>query len=151
MAKNVYDPTDFAAREAAIRKAKGNPNKNIHHKKNGSNYGGVSAAKKTAERKQEDKQPPLPRGVKIVQWVLIAVLVVVMILYYAVFPGNQTFSYISAALLGLTCCFLAYINHTYRKRKGTFYKVLTAILVILGMVYAAMGLMGLVSLLNGRG
>ena len=150
MAKNVYDPTDYAAREAAIRKAKGNPNKNIHHKKNGSNYGGVSAAKTPAAagRSTAEKQPPLPRGVAIAQWTLVAVLAVVLILYYAVFPESLLMSYVCAVLMGGTCCFLAHVNHTYRRRKGAFYKVLSVVLVVLGVVYAAMGLMGLVSYLG---
>ena len=149
MAKKAYDPNDFAAREAAIRKAKGNPNKNVHHKKNGSNYGGVSAAKKPAAKQGgAEKQPPLPRGIVIVQWTLVAVVVVVLILFYGVFPESLLMSYICALLMGGTCCFLAYVNRTYRQRKGTFYKVLSVILVVLGVVYAAMGLMGLVSYLG---
>ncbi|MBO4853575.1 MAG: hypothetical protein J5482_00310 [Oscillospiraceae bacterium] len=151
MAKKVYDPNDYAARQAAIRKARGNPNKNVHRKKNGSNYGGVNAVKRDAARQQETKQPPMPRGVRIAQWVLIGVLAVLMILYYAVFPGNLTFSYVCALLLGGTCCFLAYVNRTYRKREGAFFKILTVVLAFLGIVYAIIGLLGLVALLRGQG
>ena len=48
MAKNStpYDP--YRSQQEAIRKAKGNPNKNIHHKKNNSNYGGGDYQKEKA-------------------------------------------------------------------------------------------------------
>lgn len=151
MAKKVYDPNDYAARMEAIRKARGNPNKNIHHKKNGSNYGGVNAVKRDAARQQENKQPSAPRGIRIAQWVLIGVLAVILILYYAVFSDNLLFSYVCSLLLGGTCCFLAYVNHTYRKREGMFFKVLTVVLALLGAIYAIIGLMGLVALLRSQG
>ena len=150
MAKKVYDPNNYAARMEAIRKARGNPNKNIHHKKNGSNYGGVNAVnKRDAAKKEENKQPPLPRGIMIAQWVLILTAAVSMILYYAAFSDNLLFSYVCALVLGVTCCFLGYVNRTYRKREGRFFKVLTVVLVLLGVVYAIIGLTGLVALLRG--
>ena len=45
MAKNNYrmNVNQYANQEDNIRKAKGNPNKNIHHKKKNSNYGGYTA------------------------------------------------------------------------------------------------------------
>ena len=55
MAKNSYkaNVNQYANQEEAIRKAKGNPNKNIHSKKKNSNYGGYTTgaymAKKVAE------------------------------------------------------------------------------------------------------
>ena len=82
---------------------------------------------------------------------VIAAAAVAMILYYAVFPDNLLFSYGCALLLGITCCFLGYVNHTYRKREGRFFKVLTVVLVLLGVVYAIIGLMGLVALLRAQG
>mgnify|MGYP003183648589 CR=1 FL=1 len=44
MAKNSYkaNVNQYANQEEAIRKAKGNPNKNIHSKKKNSNYGGYT-------------------------------------------------------------------------------------------------------------
>ena len=36
--------------EEAIRKAKGNPNKNVHHKKKNSNYGGYTAGNYMAQK-----------------------------------------------------------------------------------------------------
>ena len=49
MAKNStpYDP--YRSQQEAIRKAKGDPNKNIHHKKNNSNYGGGDYQKEKAD------------------------------------------------------------------------------------------------------
>ena len=53
MAKNStpYDP--YRSQQEAIRKAKGNPNKNIHHKKNNSNYGGGDYQKEKAALKSQ--------------------------------------------------------------------------------------------------
>ena len=48
MAKS-YNPNNMDQRQAEIRKAKGNPNKNIHHKKKNSNYRGYAAAQHAAE------------------------------------------------------------------------------------------------------
>lgn len=47
MAKNSYkaNVNQYANQEEAIRKAKGNPNKNIHSKKKNSNYGGTPPAR----------------------------------------------------------------------------------------------------------
>ena len=42
MAKK-YAPNNYDQQQANIRKAKGNPNKNVHQKKNGSNYKGYAA------------------------------------------------------------------------------------------------------------
>ena len=56
MAKNSYkaNVNQYANQEEAIRKAKGNPNKNIHSKKKNSNYGGYTTgaymAQKVAEK-----------------------------------------------------------------------------------------------------
>ena len=43
MAKNNYrmNVNQYANQEDNIRKAKGNPNKNIHHKKKNQEYGGI--------------------------------------------------------------------------------------------------------------
>ena len=64
MAKNkVYSQINqYANREEEIRKAKGNPNKNVHHKKKNSNYGGYSTsagsymAQKLAERGKQQQR-----------------------------------------------------------------------------------------------
>lgn len=52
MAKNSYKANEnqYANQEEAIRKAKGNPNKNIHSKKKNSNYGGYTTGAYMARR-----------------------------------------------------------------------------------------------------
>ena len=150
MAKNTYDPTDLARRDAAIRKAKGNPNKNVHRKKNNSNYGGGDAlAKKTAAREAQaakSKQPPLPRGTKIALWSLIGALLAVVVLNYAVFRDNAVMQHVMLLLVGLLCCMLAYINYFVRKLRG-IHTVLAAVLAVMGAVYALSSAAALLELL----
>lgn len=52
MAKNSYkaNVNQYANQEEAIRKAKGNPNKNIHSKKKNSNYGGYTTGAYMAQK-----------------------------------------------------------------------------------------------------
>ena len=66
MAKNSYkaNVNQYANQEEAIRKAKGNPNKNIHSKKKNSNYGGYTTgaymAQKVAEKVNQQEKVKLP-------------------------------------------------------------------------------------------
>ena len=64
MAKNStpYDP--YRSQQEAIRKAKGNPNKNIHHKKNNSNYGGGDYQKEKAALKSQATEKVKLRAVR---------------------------------------------------------------------------------------
>ena len=53
MAKNsqIYSANNpYGNRDEEIRKAKGNPNKNIHAKKKNSNYGGYNAPRRRPTR-----------------------------------------------------------------------------------------------------
>ena len=52
MAKNNYkmNVNQYANQEESIRKAKGNPNKNVHHKKKNSNYGGSATGAYMAQK-----------------------------------------------------------------------------------------------------
>ena len=53
MAKNsqIYSANNpYGNRDEEIRKAKGNPNKNIHAKKKNSNYGGYNGAAEKAHK-----------------------------------------------------------------------------------------------------
>ena len=77
MAKNSYkaNVNQYANQEEAIRKAKGNPNKNRHHKKNNSNYGGGDYQKeKAALKSQATERVKLPLWLKITLGVLFGVL-----------------------------------------------------------------------------
>ncbi len=158
MAKNTYkgyNPADFTQQQENIRKAKGNPNKNIHHKKNGSNYGGyASAAKKKAER----VAPPERKRESIfemnrTQWIIFAVLlataVVGVILSNTALKGSSVALYLPAVLMGLPCIFLAYVGFTNRDRKRTTFQTILLVLLALCGLYAIFGLMGLLGLLQG--
>ncbi len=62
MAKNNAPKDAYTRQQEAIRKAKGNPNKNIHHKKNNSNYGGgdYQKRKKPLRRQKARKSQAAP-------------------------------------------------------------------------------------------
>ena len=97
MAKNSYkaNVNQYANQEEAIRKAKGNPNKNIHSKKKNSNYGGYTTGAYMAHKVAETvgKQ----ERVKRVVWdatLLGAAFAVVWILLFQLFP-HQIFSIFS--------------------------------------------------------
>ncbi len=157
MAKNTYkgyNPADFTQQQENIRKAKGNPNKNIHHKKNGSNYGGyASAAKKKAER----VAPPERKRESIfdmnrTQWIVFAVLIVAaavgVILSNTALKDTAPARYLPSVAMGVPCCFLAYVGFTNRDKKHT--AIQTVLLVVLALcgLYALLGLMGLIGLLG---
>ena len=63
MAKNNVPMDSYTRQQEAIRKAKGNPNKNIHHKKNNSNYGGGDYQRaKAAQAAKSPKESSCPCG-----------------------------------------------------------------------------------------
>ena len=150
-----YNPADFTQQQENIRKAKGNPNKNVHRKKNGSNYGGYAAAsQKEAERKAQSEKKresifDMNRTQGIIFGVLIVLAVVGMILTYTVLKDSPAAPYIPSVLLGVVSLFLAYIGYTNRaKRKTTFQTVLMVVLTILGVVYLLTGVISLLNLLG---
>ena len=64
MAKNKaqVNVNHYANQEEAIRKAKGNPNKNVHHKKKNSNYGGYTAGRRSWTRPPSRSGYSSPHG-----------------------------------------------------------------------------------------
>lgn len=157
MAKNNgYDPTDFARQQENIRKAKGNPNKNIHQKKKNSNYGGVQRTPKASERMDTQRKrresiftmPPATWGVFLG---LLAVMIVLMILSSTTYQGNRLVSFLSSLVTGGTCCVLAYNAYRNKKRgveATSFQTVLMILLAVMGVLYAAVGLMGLLGIVQ---
>lgn len=154
MAKNkVYSQINqYANREEEIRKAKGNPNKNNHAKKKNSNYGGYSTsagsymAQKLAERgkQQERVKRPVAEHTLIV---LFAAIAVTLILRFTVYKENQLMNYISSLLLGVTCLVLFYTRRfKHTKKDSTFYTLVTVLLTVMGIVYTAMGLIGILTM-----
>ena len=122
MAKNsqIYSANNpYGNRDEEIRKAKGNPNKNIHAKKKNSNYGGYNGAAEKAHKAAEEKSTlnKLPTWMKVTLIVDIVVIVVLLILRLGVLKNNAPLSYITTLFLGLTCAFLAYMrNYQYKEK-----------------------------------
>ena len=104
--KNNYDP--YRSQQEAIRKAKGNPNKNQHHKKNNSNYGARDYLKEKADIKASQKERErvkLPLWLKICLGLLFALLLTSLILRLTVYKETPSplLDSVSSLLLGLTC------------------------------------------------
>ena len=155
MAKNkVYSQINqYANREEEIRKAKGNPNKNNHAKKKNSNYGGYRTsagsymAQKLAERGKQQERVKLPMWLNITLIVLFAAIAVTLILRFTVYKENQLMNYISSLLLGVTCLVLFYTRRfKHTKKDSTFYTLVTVLLTVMGIVYTAMGLIGILTM-----
>ena len=157
MAKNkVYSQVNqYANREEEIRKAKGNPNKNNHSKKKNSNYGGYSTgsgagaymAQKLAEKGRQQERVKLPMWLNITLIVLFAAIAVTLILRFTVYKENQLMNYISSLLLGITCLVLFYTRRfKHTKKDSTFYTLVTVLLTVMGIVYTAMGLIGILTM-----
>ena len=123
--KEPYDMTNSYARmERDKRKAIGNPNKNVHHKKNGSNYqkDTGSMVRSTSARQEPEKMSTTMK-------VLIGVVFVV--------------------LVGAVCGLMYNVRKRYpgkRKVGGTMDTVISALLILFCVVYVGMGAMALVAM-----
>ena len=156
MAKNkVYSQVNqYANREEEIRKAKGNPNKNNHAKKKNSNYGGYTGsgtgaymAQKLAEKGRQQERVKLPMWLNITLIALFAAIAVTLVLRFTVYKENQLMNYISSLLLGVTCLVLFYTRRfKHTKKESTFYTLVTVLLTVMGIVYTAMGLIGILTM-----
>jgi len=146
MAKKEYNPS--AEREAQIRKAKGNPNKNVHAKKSGSNYGGYAAAERKIAQKQARKEKvPLPTWMIVVLAVLFVCLLAALILRTTVLKDVLWMTHATSVLLGAVCAFLFYTRRWRSERQpdmvdGT-YKFIQIALCVFAILYGGMGIMGL--------
>ena len=153
MAKNkVYSQVNqYANREEEIRKAKGNPNKNNHAKKKNSNYGGYTAGRYMADKltgkAAQQERVKLPMWLNITLIVLFAAIAVTLILRFTVYKENQLMNYISSLLPGITCLVLFYTRRfKHTKKDSTFYTLVTVLLTVMGIVYTAMGLIGILTM-----
>ena len=156
MAKNkVYSQVNqYANREEEIRKAKGNPNKNNHSKNKNSNYGGYTGsgagaymAQKLVERGKQQERVKLPMWLNITLIVLFAAIAVTLVLRFTVYKDSQLMNYISSLLLGITCLVLFYTRRfKHTKKDSTFYTLVTVLLTVMGIVYTAMGLIGILTM-----
>ena len=150
MAKNSYKATvnQYANQEEAIRKAKGNPNKNIHSKKKNSNYGGYTTgaymAHKVAETVGKQERVKLPTWLNVTQGVEFAAVMAVLILRLTAFKESALMTHLSSVLLGVTCGTLFYIRkYKNTKKTGALYSIITIVLVVMCLLYTTFGLLGL--------
>lgn len=150
MAKNSYKATvnQYANQEEAIRKAKGNPNKNIHSKKKNSNYGGYTTgaymAHKVAETVGKQERVKLPTWLNVTLGVEFAAVMAVLILRLTAFKESALMTHLSSVLLGVTCGTLFYIRkYKNTKKTGALYSVITIVLVVMCLLYTTFGLLGL--------
>lgn len=155
MAKKSVQATvnQYANKQEEIRKAKGNPNKNVHAKKNGSNYGGTYSpghymADKISQKVAKQERVALPKELKTVMTIVVLVLVLLLILRMTVFKDNMAVTYATTLLLGLTCGGLYYIRKHYHKDKSGLYNILQIILLVFGVLYTVMGVVGFLNLLG---
>ena len=150
MAKNSYKATvnQYANQEEAIRKAKGNPNKNIHSKKKNSNYGGYTTgaymAHKVAETVGKQERVKLPMWLNVTLGMEFAAVMAVLILRLTAFKESALMTHLSSVLLGVTCGTLFYIRkYKNTKKTGALYSIITIVLVVMCLLYTTFGLLGL--------
>ncbi len=149
MAKN-YDPNNFDQRQAEIRKAKGNPNKNVHHKKNNSNYKGYVAAKQEAEaaaKNGRDNRARQPLWVSLTMVGVFVVLIVIVILMNGALKDNIVFGQASMLIIGVCCGIIAYLNRYGQRPDSKLQKVIGVVLTIMAVLYIFMGAFGLMQVL----
>ena len=150
MAKNSYkaNVNQYANQEETIRKAKGNPNKNIHSKKKNSNYGGYTTgaymAHKVAETVGKQERVKLPTWLNVTLGVEFAAVMAVLILRLTAFKESALMTHLSSVLLGVTCGTLFYIRkYKNTKKTGALYSIITIVLVVMCLLYTTFGLLGL--------
>ena len=148
MSKNSYRPgvNQYANQEEARRKARGNPNKNVHQKKKNSNYAGYAGnpvTQKIIEKANQQERVKLPTWLNIWLAVLFAAIIGVLILRLAVYKDSILLS----SLLGIACLSLFYIRRfKHTKKESPVYKIITVVLTVCGVIYTFMGAVGLLSL-----
>ena len=152
MAKKNENASMYVNTKEAIRKAKGNPNKNVHAKKNGSNYGGYSAekAEKVTKPSETGNRMNLPKSWKIA---LIADLIVIMaliIMRATPLKDNHVLGYVTTLVLGLSCGGFFCYRKIYRKAadRDTWFNVIQVILFLVAAFYIFMSIMGFLNLLG---
>lgn len=135
----------------ARRKAIGNPNKNKHHKKNGSNYHPDRPAAQpiTSPRTpQQQAWANLPSWAKVLFFVMLFVLILVLILRVAVFPESLLMSHIASLALGLACVGLFFMRRQTGSKSGTPANIFNLVLIGMGLLYLYLGAAGLYTLLT---
>ena len=149
MAKKTENASMYVNTKEAIRKARGNPNKNVHAKKNGSNYGGYSAEKpeKQTETSRRQKLPKNWRTALIADLIVIMVLI---ILRATPLKDNHILGYTTTLVLGLSCGGFFCYRKIYRKAedRDTWFSVIQILLFLVAAFYILMSAMGFLKLLG---
>ena len=149
MAKNSYkaNVNQYANQEEAIRKAKGNPNKNIHSKKKNSNYGGYTTGAYMAQKVAEKVK--LPTWLNVTLIAEFAVVLVILILRLTAFKDSAMMTHLSSLTLGITCGTLFYIRkYKHTKKTSAMYSIITILLVVMCLLYTTFGILGLLGFLG---
>ena len=155
MAKNNYkmNVNQYSNQAEQIRKAKGNPNKNVHSKKKNSNYGGYSTgsymAQKIVDKANQQERVKLPTWLNVTLGVEFAAVLIVLILRMTAFKDSSMLTHLSSVLLGVTCGTLFYIRkYKHTKKNSGLYTVITIVLVIMCLLYTTFGVLGLLGFLG---
>ena len=156
MAKNSYkaNVNQYANQEEAIRKAKDNPNKNIHSKKKNSNYGGYTTgaymAQKVAEKVNQQEKVKLPTWLNVTLIAEFAVVLVILILRLTAFKDSAVMTHLSSLTLGITCGTLFYIRkYKHTKKTSAMYSIITILLGCLCLCYPTCGSRGMMGFCGG--
>ena len=155
MAKNNYkmNVNQYSNQAEQIRKAKGNPNKNVHAKKKNSNYGGYSTgsymAQRIVDKANQQERVKLPTWLNVTLGVEFAAVLIVLILRLTAFKDSAMMGHLSSVLLGVTCGTLFYIRkYKHTKKNSGLYTVITIVLVIMCLLYTTFGVLGLLGFLG---
>ena len=140
---------EYTKRERSIQKAKGNPNKNKHQKKNGSNYQTSAVTQAILDKAAKQERVKLPKWLSIALGVLFAAVLITLILRLAVFKTSLTLAYLTSLLLGVTCGTLFYTRRFFRKKKkGALYSIISVLLMVACLYYTTGGVLGLTGILG---
>ena len=141
MAKNktpkMNAASDYAQIQRNIQKAKGNPNKNVHQKKNGSDYHIRDRVQNEPVQAQPTNRMPL--GIKIALGIAFVVLLVMIILVNTSLKNNPIAVNGTALLTGLSCLLVYYSRRYISKKKTTWFKILSVVLIVMGILYTFIG------------
>ena len=145
MAKKDENQSMYVNVAEQKRKAIGNPNKNVHAKRNGSNYKGTKSAQTAAQKLAEANKPKerqrMAPQVKLSMWIMVLVAVASIILENTVFKGNELAHAIMMILLGVACGVVYYTRRTTNqgREQGGLEKALDVIMLVVCILYIFMG------------
>ena len=149
MAKKDENQSMYVNVNEQRKKAIGNPNKNVHAKRNGSNYKGTKSAQTAAEKlaamnRPRERKRLAPR-VRLAIWILVIVGIANIVLQETLFKDNTTANAISMIVLGLCCGGVYYAQRSTRDSEDSrgLAKAIEVIMLVLCVLYVFLGFMGL--------